>query len=221
MRLSGGALIVLLLTSSSAFAEIPKSVSKQGSSLYLGGYDAREPKSMSEIPPLVRSRLESHLRERLGETIFRRLVLDGGQIVDVPQLLRSDPSANDYQWEIPSFRLSFKLVLPEAGISSYVATIELRADGSVIQDIDLPCFACAPDKLRVLPLAEAAAIATDAGFSKTDAAVEIDYQADIDSLVWIFSQQISDDGNVIKYDRMSLDAHTGAIITRGNTEAIR
>ena len=213
-------LIAGLLVAGLAQAELPSSISRGASSFEYGAnYEPAEAKSLDAISWQVKQRLVRHLQRRLGEAFYRELSFAGGDIVDRAKLDAADPAARDSQREIPAYRLHFAFRMPEAGIERYVATIELRADGSILGDITLPCFSCHPEKLKFLPLPDVNAIAIAHGMSAAAASVRLDYSAEVDSLVWVYNQRVSE-GGVANYDELVIDAHSGAIVGRSVSEAI-
>ena len=209
-----------LLATGSAQAELPTSVSRGASSLeYSANYEPAAATSLEAISWQVKQRVVRHLQRRLGEAFYKQLSFAGGDIVDKAKLYAADPAARDYAWEIPAYRLHFAFRMPEAGIERYVATIELRADGSIINDITLPCYSCHPEKLKFVALPDATAVAVAHGMSETAASVKLDYSPEVDSLVWIYSQRVAEAG-VANYDDLVIDAHSGAVVRRSVSEAI-
>ena len=212
--------IACWLATGPAVAELPTSVSQGGSSPDYGAYEPQQAKSLGELSPQIRQRLERHLRARLGEAFFAQLQFEGGDIVDRAKWLEAEPEARNDRREMPAYRLNYGFRMPEAGIGHYVATIELRTDGSILREITLPCFRCHPEKLKFVPLPDGSDAAASYGMSRSTASVELAYSADVDSLVWVYTQKVSDDGQA-NYDRLVLDAHSGEIVARSVSEAIR
>ena len=195
-------------------------VSKESSSTYFGDYEPVEPQSLAEVPAPVRLKLINHLRQRLGN-FSERLVFAGGQIVDFERLAREEPDSKDYQWEVHAYDLHFSFQMPEIGIQSYTAQIELRSDGSVLEEIDLPAFATSPEKLKFISLEKAASIAVAKGYSRKDLDPDISYFKDADALVWKFQETTSDDGLTIKYKNIYVSAHNGEVLKEFSSDAIR
>ncbi len=132
-----------------------------------------------------------------------------------------EPDSKDYQWEVPAYVLNFEFRMKEIGIGSYTAQIELREDGSVIKEIDIPCVTCDPTKLNLISLESAFKLAIAQGFAPDKAVAEIGYNKEADAFVWSFVEEISDDGLVITSKKLEIHANTGQVLSFGNSEAIR
>lgn len=210
----------LCLISVAAYAEEPREFSNAGWT-WFGGYEPKNPKSLSEIPEPVRARLLSHLRSRLGEGFVERLEFTGGQIIDFAELRRVNPGSKNYKWEVPAYILHFAFKMPEAGIASYTSQISLRSDGSVLEDIGLPNFTASPGKLVLIPLSDAIEIAVLRGFARDQMHVDLKYDEKVDSLVWTIDQKVADDGVVIDFTTIDVSAHTGEVLRMYETDAIR
>ncbi len=213
--------LAILMTTNAVAAEGVTPVSKKSGSTYFGDYEPSEPKSLDDVSSPAKERLIAHLKERLGDAFYTRLRFSGGQVIDFAKLARMEPDSKDYQWEVPAYILDFEFVMPEVGISSYVAQIELRNDGSIIKEIDLPNFTRNPMKLHFFPLSDAIQVAINSGFLPSQMSTAIDYSESDDSIVWEFAQIVEDDGLVIRSKKIQVSAHTGLIIHSGSTEAIR
>ena len=218
MRRAAPALLPLLcaalLLPASAQAELPTSVSRGYSSNYYGDYEPRVVNRLNELPPQIATRVVRHLQQRLGDDRYKELKFESGEIVVRQQLLAREPAAADYQWEVPAYRLHFSIRRPEVGIDVFVATMELRVDGSILNDIELPCFKCHPEKAVLVGMAAAAETAAANGMSGAGMEVGIDYDRDSDSMVWVFSKRLSAHRGAATEDRLLVNAHTGAVVRR-------
>jgi hypothetical protein len=130
-----------------------------------------------------------------------------------------EPGYINYQWEVPAFVIVLRTSFAEAGIRKYEAEIWARQDGSIIQEIDLPCFSCAP-KTHVLAASEAARIAKGKGFTPSKLTAEVEYSETAGSIVWEFKQVVSRSAYGISYKTIQIDAHDGHIVHQGPSEAI-
>ena len=201
------ALCTALLALQPAHAQLPTLVSKGASGLdYGNGYEPQRARKLDELPPQVRLRVVTHLQQRLGPLLYKDIRFLGGDMVDAKLVQAA-------QGDVPAYRLEFALRRPEVGIDLYVATIELRADGSPMQEIDLPCYACHPEKLQMIDLAAAAAVAVANGMSESRMQVGIDYDREADALVWVFTQRVTQ-GSAAVDDRLLVDAHSGDVVAR-------
>ena len=215
------AVLLLTITAITACASPHLSpISKESGSTYFGDYEPVEPDSLEEIPAPVRVKLLNHLKDRLGP-FTERLTFAGGQMVDFERLAREEPDSKDFEWEVHAYDLHFTFQMPGIGIKSYTAQIELRSDGSVLEEIDLPAFASSPDKLNFISLQSAASIAVAEGYNRNKLSPEIIYFKDADSLVWKFQETTSDDGLNIEYKNIYVSAHNGKILKEFSSSAIR
>lgn len=188
---------------------------------YMGEYEPANPSSLDELQQNIREKVVEHLKSRLGEDFFRKLRFTGGQVVDFTELYRVNPRAKHYEWTVHAYDLHFEFTMPNKGIKSYTAQIKLNSDGSVLSEIDLPDFARHPEKLNFTSIAKVKRVAEKAGFDLTEAETEIDYDLRQDSIIWRFTKVVSDDGLIIQYKNIEVDAHSGIVIRQYGSEAIR
>ena len=116
--------------------------------IYFGPYQPKEPRSLSDLPPAVSAALASYLQGRLGASLYSRLHLTGGQIVDAADLRRTNPASADYPWTIPAYVLFFRL----DGVSErdFHACVDLDGSGRPIKGVSLPSVADHPEKTRII-----------------------------------------------------------------------
>lgn len=186
----------------------------------MGSYEPDQPKSILDVPTPVRLKVLDHLHDRLG-SFAERLTFSGGQIVDFERLARDEPNSKNYKWEVHAYDLHFAFEMPSIGIQSYTAQIQLRSDGSILEEIDLPAFSSSPEKLKFISLQDAATVAVANGFSRKGIHPEIVYFKDADSLAWKFQETTSDDGLIIDSKIIYVSAHNGAILKEFTSKGIR
>jgi len=214
--------LLVLLASAGARADVPHSVSKGPSELHYGiGYEPRQASTLDELPPQVRTRLVRQLEKRLGPVLFKQMSFEGGEIIDKAPLPAVDPAMRDSLAQVPAYRVNFALRRPDVGVALYVLTLDLRSDGSAMGGIAFPCVSCHPEKSTFVALPDAAKTAIASGMSAAKLSVTIDYDPGVDSLVWVFTQKVSEDRRAIRYDRLRIDAHSGAIAGRSVDEVLR
>ncbi len=212
--------IFILLLSTTARADAPKSVHKDGGIISMGAYQAKEPKSLNEIPEPARSRIVAHLKQRLGDPFFHSLELSGGQIVDLHELRRKEPDSKRFRWEVPAYRLLFEFRLPNKGIEYYEASIDCRRDGSVINEIDLPEIAKHPNRAIFVSLSDVTQTARANGFDVASARVEIRYHPKEGKCVYRFAELVRRDGPMLFFRCADIDAHSGKLMRIYEEEAI-
>jgi hypothetical protein len=203
-----------------ASEEQPK-VHKYAGFTSMRAYDPPAPTNWASIPEPARSRIITHLKDRLGVAFYNKLTLVGGQIVDFKALREQEPNSKDYKWEVHAYRLHLRLSLPEKGIEFYDASIECRSDGSVIEEIELPETAKYPDRAKFISTSKAFKIAKDKGFDTEKTNVELAYNTDLGVCVFTFSQLTRREYPMLYFKRVDVDAHTGKVLKTYDTEAIQ
>ncbi len=212
--------MITLSFSSIGHTEVVPASGSRGS-VFFGEYEPKQLESLSQLPAPIKERIQQHLSKRLGEANVERLKLSGGQIVDIAKLHQVEPDSKEYEWEIPAYVLEFEFSLPDVGLPFYTAQMEIRADGSIIEEIDLPAFASDPSKEKLLPFLAVLALAIENGFSEDKLDAMLVYDEERDLMAWRFSETVSDDGSVIKGRVLLISAHSGDVLETSQTEAIR
>lgn len=159
---------------------------KDCSSIAFGWYSPKEPRSLSDLPNDIRKKLVKHLIEKLGFSFYSKLVLSGGQIVDVDRLNIVDESIYERQWTAYPYYLCFSFRDTSAGIARYTANIVLDKNGAVIEDIDLPGITKDPSKENIISRQQALNIANGCTNIYTDAHYDFEYDSEFDCFVWAF-----------------------------------
>ncbi len=208
-----------LYVAASAAADAPTSIRSYAAGWSsLGGYEAIKPTSLDDLPEPVRTRLVTHLKKKLGEPFYSSLRLCGGQIVDFAEFHRREPSWKDFEWEIFAYNLHFEFCVPDKGIEYYRCDIRMRADGSVIEDIDLPDIALHPELGTFAPFPSAVQTAAAAGFDVSHCGFELSYRSNEGRFIYSIRQVVSLDrpavGGGRSYDvrTIDIDARTGRTI---------
>ena len=178
-------------------------------------YEPRPLAAWTDVESGVRDAVAAHLKARLGEAFYARLKFAGGEAVNVDELHRIVPASREFPREVPTYLLWFEFEMPEVGIRVYTASIELRPDGSVIREIDLPPFAAEPAKLKFAPLAEVIAQLVSKGAidPKTDT-VNIAYDDRHAQIMWHFEKVLPGKSAAVSVRNIDVNANTGAILRR-------
>jgi len=215
MRILLSVTLALLFTPSAA-AEAPAHIRGSAAEWTMFfDYEPTRPSSLDDLPEPIRTKLVAHLKKKLGESFYSSLRLCGGQIVDFDEFHRRVPSWKDYKWEVSAYNLHFEFRVPDKGIEFYRSGIRLRADGSVIEDIDLPAIAQHPELGTFTAFSSAVQLATTAGFDMLRCDSEMSYRSKEQRFIYSFRQVVSQDrpavGGGRSYDvrTIEIDAHTG------------
>jgi hypothetical protein len=188
-----------------------KMATHSGGCTYWGDYNPKEIRKYMKIPEEIRVKLENHLNNRLGEKFFEGLEFESGEFINLRKLYKKDPDAYEYEWEVYSYELHFGFSAPEKGIRFFIATIALDENGDVVEEIDLPNISKAPHKENIISLRKAHEIAVREHFPP-EMGIEIDYDLEVDSLVWIASFQVVKTISGATNRNIKIDAHSGEII---------
>jgi hypothetical protein len=172
---------------------------------YYGEYKPRVPRSLGEVDPSARARLEEYLQNRVGRELAAKLRLVGGSIVDRDQLRRENPASVNYQWRPPKYDLKFSFPLGTDD-GSFCASVSMDEDGSIVKELTLPNFQRHPQRRIVATAVETAAIARKAGVPE-QASRELVYFRDSDTLEWVYSFVKSQDETTIKFAHFHILAH--------------
>ena len=90
---------------------LPK-IKKGACITWFGPYQPSTIKGWSSIPEPAKSRIVTHLKNRLGNDFYAKLSLVGGQIIDITVLHEKEPGSKNYKWEIPAYCLNLRLSRP-------------------------------------------------------------------------------------------------------------
>ena len=178
-------------------------------------YEPRELKAWEDVTSDVRESVAAHLSERLGKDFYARLKFAGGEAVNLDELHRALPASRKFRREVPTYLLWFEFEMPEVGIRVYTASIELRRDGSVMREIDLPPFAAEPGKLKFAPLAEVSAgLVSKGAIDAKTATANIAYDDKRALVLWHFEQALPGRSAVVSVKNIDVNANTGVVLRR-------
>ncbi|MFZ6708849.1 hypothetical protein [Undibacterium sp. TC9W] len=235
-------LAALMQLTCPALAEIVPESSRHGS-VYFGKYEPKEPKSLADIPQPVAAKLIEYLKKRLGEAQYAHLKFAGGQVIDAKELRKTEPDSRDYQWEIPAYILQFDFELPGTPKVIFPVEISLRANASVMKEINLPAYADSTDKQVFHSFKDLMGVIARKGFLEKNMAYKLEYDEDgvivkkglfennmtvrleyyekLDTLVWKYTKVLSDNGYAIEMKSIVVNAYSGKIIRTTKSRAIR
>jgi hypothetical protein len=209
--------VLMIVTIGNAWSDPPQSVSRFPGLRYYNPTspdDVINPHIFATVPEPIRRRVFAHLQRRLGGDFYRRLEFSGGQVVDVGKFRRTNPG---FPWEVPAYDLLFTFHMPEIGLDSYTAEIQLRSDGTVLKEIDLPDFAAYPGKIQFTTLASALQTATAEGFDPNKVSAQIEYDSNADVLMWRLSEATHADNSAIQFKNIDIRIDSGKVAKAFNT----
>ena len=186
-------------------------VEGQQHSIGFGTYTTGPIKTLDDLPDEIKAKLEAHLIKRLGQDYFRRLSVSGGQIVDLEELYRINPRAKNYQWKVFSYRIGFRISAPEKGIRQFNGYIELDRNGDLLKDIEFPAVTKAPWKGNFVSFESA--LKTAEKFGMIAISSQIKYSSRKDVLMFVMQERIPRDTVSGNIRVISINAHTGELIS--------
>jgi hypothetical protein len=136
---------------------------------------------LKEISPLVLSRIEEQLKNRVGEQFFEKLKFDFGSAKDFdnPSPLRTDEAER-----IDGYDFVFKLSDKNKGLKTFYFKVVADSKGNLISDLALPDIASNPQKANFITCKQALAIAEKNGFPIERSSIYFNYDWDSQNLVW-------------------------------------
>lgn len=178
----------------------------------LGFYDAKEPQSLAELPTDVQDTVRKYMTDRLGPGYYAKLSFVGGQVVDTAAMYRRDPDTRKFRWPLFGYRLGFRLAVPDSGVDSYVGYLTLDVAGRLQSQLEFPAVRADTSKAGIISVSAARAIAAQEGLTPTR--VEMEYRAELNSLVYKFSEYVlirpNYGGGKIRF--VEIDAHSGRVV---------
>jgi hypothetical protein len=210
--------ISALLCGVSAANGQPRSASSktQNVSISFWKYEPRNINSLEELPDDIKQAVTSHLISRLGNDFFKKLTFVGGVIINLDDLYKLEPERKNYQWKMPSYELHFSFSDLAKGIKSYRTYIQLDERGCVLKEIGLPELSKHPEKSNIVPLSEAVRIAVENNFPKKKIFLSLDYDGDVDSVVWIVEGPPRNHKTYGCNDTLEIDAHNSKVLKHKN-----
>lgn len=177
-------------------------------------------RSLDEMPPQIREKLDKHLRDKLGSDFVKKLKLEYFEYLDLEQLRKEFPSLYDINAKIGAYDLLFRFSDKANGLKFYYVKMRLNEDGTVADEIDLPNIAFEPNKAKLIPCKRAVEIAASRGFPKQYQSVEFRYSPERGRFIWIIHDKRettpdSEDflvtlGHIFNY--IDIDANSGEVV---------
>lgn len=182
------------------------------SSISYSHYTPKEPYSFEELPENIQKKVKHHLGKRVGKRFYKRLKLNGGQILDLERFYELNPEAKTKGYVPYSYSLCF-MVTDAKGIGNlYSFNLALDQYGELAKEIDLPDIKSNPKKAQIISLAQATEIAQKAMLIDDYTRITSYFDREQGSIVWEFEQitYAPEEGNTSV--KLIIDAHSGEII---------
>lgn len=183
-----------------------------GERVYLP-YRPKEPYSIKDLPKRVQIKVKSLFINRVGEKFYNRLILNGGQIIDIKRLYTVVPSAIFWERVPPIYSLCFSILDSSKHSSLYSFILNLDEKGKVIGEIELPDIKHNSFRSWIIPLEEAKQIAIANNFYDKYTNVKSRYYPKAGSIVWEFEQIEPGEGTKNR-TLLLIDASNGSIVAK-------
>lgn len=183
-----------------------------GEVIYIG-YHPKEPYSLNELPKFIQKKVKQYFIDRVGIEFYKKLVLNGGQILNLERFYKTTPQARTNGWVPPEYSLCFMVWDKIRHLTYYNFKMELDGKGNLKKPIPLPDIKHEPLKAKIIDLDEAKEIAKQNDFFSQYMESDSYYYPKAGSIVWEFSQHEPGPGKV-KLFKILIDAHSGRIVDR-------
>ncbi len=180
-------------------------------------YRPKEPYSIHDLPEDIQRKVKTLFINRVGEKFYNRLILNGGQVVNLTRLYAVVPSAKSWKYVPPIYSLCFTILDNTKHISLYSFILKLNKQGNVIGEIELPNIKQNPSKSQIITLDEAKQIAVANNFYNKYTDVKTVYYPATDSIVWKFEQLEPGEGTRDQ-KQLLIDASNGSVVAKLTTK---
>ena len=174
------------------------------------GYYPQEPTSFNDLPIKIQTKVKSCFENRIGTAFYQRLVLNGGQIINLKHFRQIDTF---YKATPPIYSLCYMVWDSLSNASVYNFSLKLNEEGNLLAPVPLPNIKHDPSKAKVLTLDEAKAIAKQNNFYDERTQTNSYYYPNKDCIVWEFKQDEPGEGKR-KSVKLLINAHTGVVIDK-------
>ena len=182
------------------------------SSISFGDYEPIEPRSLSDLPIEIKEKTVKHIIDRIGNDFYSKLILSGGQVIDLTRLEAIENFSKEYKWKAYSYYLCFSFSDTSVGIARFTAKIVLDKNGKVVEEIELPNINNDPAKGKIMNMRQAIEIAKKNNYSEKDSFIDFDYDSTEDSFVWTFTKSTFNKDHTMYYRLLRISAQTGKVL---------
>jgi hypothetical protein len=178
------------------------------------GYYPQEPTSFNDLPIKVQTKVKRYFENRVGKAFYQRLVLNGGQIINLKRFHELDTF---YKATPPSYSLCYMVWDSVSKTSVYNFNLKLDEDGNLLAPVPLPDIKHHHLKAKVITLDEATKIAERNNFYDKRTQTNSYYYPVKDCIVWEFKQNEPGEGKR-KSVKLLINAHTGSVVDKITSE---
>lgn len=180
-------------------------------------YRPKEPYSIHDLPEDIQRKVKTLLINRTGEKFYHRLILNGGQVINLKRLYAVVPSAKLWKYVPPIYSLCFTILDSTKHSSLYSFILKLDKQGNVIGEIELPDIKHNTSKSTIITMEAAKQIAAANNFYDVYTNVKSRYYSKTGAIVWEVEQ--TDPGEGTKERRiLFIDASNGSVLAKLTTQ---
>jgi hypothetical protein len=180
-------------------------------------YYAREAFTFDELPSIIQSKIKRHLTDRVGTDFYKKLILNGGQWVDLEKFYALNPKINPKNFRAPNYSLCFMVWDSVQHKTLYNFSLKVNKNGKLLGIIELPDIKHYPGKAKIIDSANANIVAKQNNFPTGG---HIQYDDKKGSIVWEFEKYRKGKDEYTIVDRLLVDAHTGEVAEKRSTNEI-
>ncbi len=169
-------------------------------------YDSVEISDINDVPASVRKALNVHLANRL-DSFAAKLTFVRGFYVNVDGYFQRNPDEKRRPSWPYTYDLHFNMRFSDDGPVDYCAQVGLGHDGRVLNEINLPRFATAPQKAALLGASELRNLAEELGVPVDKAILELSYDEREDILNYRVTFPPKDEHNEDAPNCLNVIAH--------------
>jgi len=166
--------------------------------------------AIAEMPENIQAKLKSLLLNRVGDTFYKRLMLNLGQEfdIDVYNKLYHTTLVPGY-YIPPAYSLCMSVLDTATCQEIYSFRINMNRDGSLIDSLDIPDIKRDPAKAGIINKIRATEIAKTKGI--TNGNIKGYFDAKRGSVIWQFHQTdiVGPTENNAVFTTLNIDAHSG------------
>ncbi len=170
--------------------------------------------TLHDLPPDIESQVVKHLKARLGDEFYSKLVFIEGIAIDLTEMMKAEPERKSYKWTPPNYALLFTFSDAAKGLKYYRANLELDSNGEVLKEISIPEVSRHPEKATIIALKKAVNIAVQNGFPRKKMIIRADYDTNDDSIIWYAEGPERSYGGSGCRDIITINAHSGRVLQK-------
>ncbi|MCR8561326.1 hypothetical protein KXD93_26975 [Mucilaginibacter sp. BJC16-A38] len=180
-------------------------------------YYAREAFFLDDLPAKIQSKIRTYLTDRVGEDFYKKLILNGGQWVNLKKFYSLNPKIDPKKFRAPNYSLCFMVWDSVKHKTLYNFSLNLDERGSLMGIIELPDIKHHPEKSIIIDSAASNLVARQYSFTSEG---EIMYDPKSGSIIREYKNYKKGEGKYTVVDHLWIDVHTGKVADRRSTNEV-